>query len=121
MAEIHLNKKEIEKLKKFVYFLKKNNIYEQYVYNLNKTQKSDGHNRMTIPLLIRYYSMGDFIYEAFYFDASPEGSYFWHCVSSDWLNFMYYSWDSNEKTYNNPLTRWKKINEDKQKRIYTIP
>ena len=112
MAEIHLNKREKEKLKKFVYFLKKHDAYEKYVYNLNNTQKKayNGIERMTIPILIRYFSMGDFIYEAFYFNSTPEGAYFWHCVADDWLTFMYYSWDSNENTYNNPLTRNKKKN-----------
>ena len=113
MAEIHLNKKEIEKLKKFIYFLKKNSVYEKYLYNLNHTKKYDGDKRMTIPILIRYFSMGDFIQEAFFLNSTPEGAYFWYCIARDWQIFMYYSWDSNENTYNNPLTRRKKINETK--------
>ena len=105
---IHLNKKEIEKLKKFIYFLKKNNVYEKYLYNLNHTKKYDGDKRMTIPILIRHFSMGDFIYESFFLNSTPEGARFWHSIAKDWLNFMYYSWDKERNTYNNPLTRRKK-------------
>lgn len=110
---IHLNKKEIEKLKKFIYFLKKNNVYEKYLYNLNHTKKYNGDKRMTIPILIRHFSMVDFIYEAFFLNSTPEGANFWHRIEKDWLNFMYYSWDKERNTYNNPLTRRKKINESK--------
>lgn len=105
---IHLNKKEKEKLKKFVYFLKKKNIYEKYLYNLNHTQKYDGDKRITVPRIIRHYSMRDWIYGAFYFNSTPEVADFWYRIEKDWSNFMYYSWDKERNTYNNPLTRRKK-------------
>ena len=111
---VHLNNTEKEKIKKFVFFLKKKNIYGNYIFNLRTLPKhlyngsTKKYEKLTLSLLVRYYPMSEFFTEAFHTYSTTEGHQYWCNIEKEWRTFLYYSWDKERKTYNNHLTRNKK-------------
>lgn len=114
MKSIHLNKDEKLKKRKLIFFLKQNNMYENFIHNMKNfpcyTSLFYSGEVKTLPIsldrLIREYPMSFYMSSAFKWDGlTREEMYKWRRIEGKWNLFIHYSWDKNLKTYNLALNR----------------
>ena len=74
---------EIEKLRKFVHFLKEKNAYEAFIKNFEEYRKTQ--------MFLRYIEktrQNNFINEAFGWRVTPQGSNYWNKLDLSWIDYL---------------------------------
>lgn len=70
-------------LNKFIYFLKINNIYESYIYNLKKDNITYPNNLLD---LYKYTDEAYFVAKGFIWRNTKEGYEYWEIINNEWIS-----------------------------------
>ena len=86
--------KNLNNIKLFNRFLKENNIFKIYYYNLENDDNED-FNRKTIENvyeILKHYNIDEYhneIHNAFLWCETKQGFRFWEKIEQQWLNVLY--------------------------------
>ena len=72
---------------KLIDFLKKNNVYEQFIYNLKQSFKYS-YNYETLEAFIEIYNPTNYIYCAFKWHETKEGWEYWNIINTKWISYL---------------------------------
>ena len=78
----------------FLHFLKKNNVFEAYVFNFNNDKK---YRMLFNPRLVnstancffKTISFENYVCSSFEWYKTPEGEFFWNEIHQKWINDIY--------------------------------
>lgn len=70
-------------LNKFIFFLKKNDIYDAYLYNLKKDKITYPNNFIE---LYKYTNEAYYVAKGFIWYNTKEGYEYWEIINNKWLN-----------------------------------